>query len=87
MEEAAASPDAFMNSLLPVEESSSDSTDSSGSTNSSNEIERYYELTDCQEYDGIITLVFRLQDEDFQPPPNAQLAHVNNLYDHLYLVE
>jgi hypothetical protein len=56
MREAAA--DAFMNSLLPVEDSSSDSSDSS---NPYEEITRYYELTTCQKYDETIALHFELQ--------------------------
>jgi hypothetical protein len=82
MEEAAASPNAIMESLLLVEESSSDPTDSSDSYNGNT---RYYALRGYQEYDGTISLHFYLEEKDFEPPSDAQLVDVENIYHDLYL--
>jgi hypothetical protein len=52
------------------------------------EITRYYKLTDRQEWNGILTLQFHLEDEGFKPPRGAQLVDVDvDTHKHLYLMQ
>jgi hypothetical protein len=83
--------DTFMESLLPVEESSSDSStsdfDADTSSNPFKEILRYYELQSYQETDDSISLNFRLEeDEDFSPQSGSQLIQWDAIRGHIYVV-